>query len=199
MFNLILFATCVTVFIEQPAGLDYKGKEPYIYYLRSTYYSTYYVYPNFRDEHRFIQHLFDFANEHSGTINIVTSENDVYFDDGVPFYKKSIKKRHSFFFARPDSCSTNNEFIVVNYLADKDVDFHIETVQFENGIEGKKLKGDFKKINVNIIQKFLNYTRKGDYDSRSKAHSYIYELYDWSDRLIIKQVYTGKYFTIEMY
>ena len=158
------------------------------------------MYPNFKDNHRFIKYLFDFANEHPETIDILTNKYDVYFEDGVPFINESTKKHHGFFFARKDdSPNINNQIIHVNYLKEKDVKFQIETVQFENGIEGKKLKADFKEVNVNIIQQFLDYTRDKDYEFRREFHSCIYELYDQSDRLIIRQIYTRKYFTIEMY
>jgi len=131
----------------------------------------------------------------------LTHENDVYFERKLVYWNEPMDKHHHFFFARQDSCDTNNEFIVVNYLKNKNVQFQVKTALFENGIDGKKLKADFVDINVNIIQNFLQYSHREDSDARRNSQIYIYELYNKSDNPILKQIYYayGKYFTIEMY
>lgn len=197
----ILFGFCIVVYVVQDSIHRRSNKEPYIYHLRETDDGPYYVYPNFINEHKFIKYLFDFANENLGTMNILTRRNDVYFERKLVYWNEPMDKHHHFFFARQDSCDTNYEFIVVNYLKNKNIQFQVKTTLFENGIEGKKLKADFNDINVNIIQNFLQYSRREDGDARRGSQIYIYALYDKSDNLILKQTYNnyGKYFTIEMY
>ena len=75
------------------------------------------------DEYKFIKYLFEFANEHSGTIDILTHENDVHFEGEHAYWDKPI---NHFFFPRQDSVNIKNEFIVVRYSDIKDIDFQVE-------------------------------------------------------------------------
>jgi hypothetical protein len=200
----ILILVVIWIFVVTYAVRDtvnnYENREPYIYYLNSVYdRCTYYVYPNFRNEYRFIKYLFDFANVHPGTLIIVGKENDVFFEDGQAQLNSKDRKSPYFFFSRRDSCSLDYERINVN-VDNKDIQFKIDLIRFKDGIEGKKLQTDFKKVNRNIVQSFFNYAKK-DYETCKKTYNYIYELYNQSDVLILKQTYSdyGKYFTIEMY
>lgn len=194
VFSLV----CVMVYTIRDTFRKESHQEPYIFHLRDTYNRQYYVYPNFKDEYKFIKYLFDFANKHPGTIDILTNENDVCFEGIHVYWDKPI---NHFFFPRQDSINTKNEFVVVNYLDLKDVDFQIEIMKPVSDIVGKKLKCNFDKINLNIVQNFLNYSDKEDFKTCRQYYSYIYELYDCNDNLIIRQEYSdhGKHFTIEMY
>jgi len=138
------------------------------------------------------------VDKYPGSLCVVGSENDVHFEDGIDFITESRVNAY-FFFSRPDSDSFNYERIRICFPI-KDADFHVTTL-FKNGIDGKKLKGNFDKINTNIVQNFLDYSDEKDYETRSQHDSYIYELYNKSDNPILKQIYYayGKYFTIEMY
>lgn len=176
-----------------------ENREPHIYHLQDVYNCTYYVYPEFRDEYSYIKYLFDFANEHPGTLVIVENENDVSFEDGIDYINESDRKSSYFFFSRPDSSALRYECVRVSF-PQENIDFHIITDSVNN-IERKKIKADFENININILQNFFDYSSDIDYKSRKSSNYYIYELYDHSNVLVIKQIYTdyGKYFTIKIY
>ncbi|NDV70005.1 hypothetical protein [Dysgonomonas sp. 25] len=176
-----------------------SNKEPHIYHLQDVYNCTYYVYPEFRDEYSYIKYLFDFSNEHPGTLVIVGNENDVSFEDGIDYINESNRKNPYFFFSRPDSSALCYERIRVSF-PQKKIDFRIITDSVNN-IERKKIKADFENINVNILQNFFDYSSDIDYKSRKSNNYYIYELYNHSDILFFKQMYTdyGKYFTVKIY
>ena len=194
----VLFWIFTIVYVVREVINNYKNQEPYIYHLHDVYHCSYYVYPNFRNDYRFIKYLFDFADKYPGSLCVVGNENDVSFEDGIDFINESRVNAY-FFFSRPDSSSFNYERIRICFPI-KDTDFHVTTL-FKNGIDGKKLKGNFDEINTIIVQNFLDYSDKKDYETRSQHDSCIYELYDRNNNLILQQEYTdyGKYFTIEMY
>ena len=209
IFIYFLFGILYVVYVICAAIREEAEREPYIYPLENIYSSKwgyhynadFFVYTNFKDKHLYIKYLFDFVGEHEGSLYILTRERDVRFDRTAYFINYE-SKHHFFTFSRHDSISLFNEFIRVNRRSKSvEIAFQIEETLHDGNITGKKLKADFKEVNVNIIQQFLDYSIDHDHTARTSFYNYIYELYDQSDNLILRQVYTdyGKYFTIEMY
>jgi hypothetical protein len=80
------------------------------------------------------------------------------------------------------------------------VTFRIEETQNKEKIPVKKLKAGFDSLNVNIVQNFLDFAFDEDYKARKESENYIYELYNKSNKLKIRQVYHnfGKWFEVEI-
>lgn len=63
-----------------------------IYHLQDTYDAQFYIFDGYRDDYESIKYIFDFSERNIGYFFVLTNKKEVYFEDGVYWFKKKISK-----------------------------------------------------------------------------------------------------------
>lgn len=165
-------------------------KSPKIEFLTQNYYAKFYVINNYKDNEDCIKYIFDFAENNSNRLQILTDKNIFKFEDGTAFLEDNAKQRFSF---SRNGDNFRNKYIKVNFLENIPVHFTIK----ETGNQ-TDLTADFETLTVNAVQNFLDYAEKDEAKKENETYTYI--LLNKNNKEKMKLIYHdyGEWFEVEI-
>ena len=188
-YLIVLLISIGTIYCADNKS-NQQNVSPKIESFQDTYNTKFYYIKNFKDEEICIKYIFDFTKKEKGWIVILTNKDDVFFDDGIPYYKDRVSQIFSFFRHRE---SLENKGITVNFLENKSISFIIKKENNQTF-----LSSDFETLTVNTVQNFLDYAEKDE--SKKETENYIYILYnkDNQEKMKLKYHDKGAWFEVEI-
>ena len=180
----IAFLFIITLHLFSCSTQDKK-----IYHLQDTYDARFYIFDGYRDDYESIKYIFDFSERNLGYFFVLTNKKEVYFEDGVYWFKKRYQK----FIFEKKRVGNYYKSVRLNFLENTPIHFSIKVINYQTYITA-----DFKTLTVNTVQNFLDYAEKDE--SKKETENYTYILYnkDNQEKMKLKYHDKGAWFEVEI-